>query len=294
MQIASRQFPRPLRRHLLWLVLASAVPAAWAAAALAATVARPSAASALALLTGAVALAAGAYASLLLARGLRNSLDDLAADARMLNSGSPLARLGTNVRELAAIAEALAAASVPVEAPLAPRFDLASGAARWSRAVEDLYRGAGGSAPSVSAAAPWCEPAAVLASLARDFAPRARVVGVVLDIDVASGLGAARGSARDLAAALAELLEAALLVTVRGAAVSLRASAAPMGGVKLVLGNGGGTGIGGMVELRSGAQLAASLSRARVLIEAAGGTLVSGAGTVTILLASPAAAPLAA
>jgi hypothetical protein len=294
MQIATRQPPRPLHRHLLWLVLASAVPAAWVAAALAASVAEPGATSAFMLLMGAIALVAGAYLSVALARDLRNSLDDLAADVRTLKSGVPLARLGTGVREVAAIAEALRAASAPAPAPLAPRLDLASGAARWSRAVEDLYRGAGGPVPAVPAALAWCEPAAVLVRLAQEFAPRARAVGVALDIDAAPGVGAVRGNAHDLAAALAELLEAALLVTVRGAAVSLRANTTPMGGVTLVLGNGAGTVVGGMVELRSGAQLAASLSRARVLIEAAGGTLAPGAGTVTIFLASAAAAPLAA
>ena len=161
-----RPTTRPLARQLWWLVLASLVPAAWVAAAFAASVYEPTGANALVLVMGVMALIAGAAASILMARGLSRALDDLAAEAELLSRERPLSRLQPAVREFARIADGLAAAGVRLqqaparraaadalcdhaEAALAVahavalrgewRWDLATGAMSWSAAVDLLF-----------------------------------------------------------------------------------------------------------------------------------------------------------
>ena len=288
-----RRTSRPLARELLFLVLASAVPSASVAAALAASAYDLGWRNALTLLMGGTALAVGIYVSCLIARDLRKALEDLAADARMLSRATPIARLEPAVRELADIAEALEAASARLRPAQPPRLDLAHGAQSWSRAVEELHRSAAAEPREAADAAAWCEPTALVANLAAKFSERARAAGIALEVEAASALGAVRGSARDIEAALADLLDAALTVTSRDGRLSLLAKSTPVGGARIVLEAsrepGGIAGAGLMVELSCGATLAASLARARQLVEASGGVLVPGAGTVTIMLA-PAAA----
>ena len=283
---------RPLARELAVLVLASAMPAAAVAAALAASAYDPDWQNALMLVMSAVALAAGAYCSCLIARGLRLALEDIAADARMLGEGRPLAAAAPRLDELAAIAAALAAAAPRFRAPAPPppQFNFAEGAAGWSRTVASLYQaGARGSAVRAAAepALAWCDPVAVLTRLAQTHAARAASAGIALDFEAAATLRAVRGTARDLEAALGELIDAALEVTSRGGRIVLAAREVAAGTLKLVLGvEGRAAGAGGMIELTSGANLARCLARARELVEAAGGTLVPGAGAVTIYLVS--------
>ncbi|HUK60817.1 MAG TPA: hypothetical protein VLV50_16415 [Stellaceae bacterium] len=284
---------RPLARELLLLVLASAVPAAAVAAAMAASLYEPAWQNGLMLVLGATALAAGIYVSCLIARGLANALADLAADARMLARGVPLARLELQVREFSAIADALAAAAARHRPQEPLRLDLGEGAQKWSHAVAARYRGGDMETQAAAPAPELSTPAAVLTRLARGFAPGAAAAGVALDFDVAPGLPSVRGSEHDLEAALFGLVDAALAVTARGGRLALSARALADGAVKIALGMTSPTSegapsladAGGMIELSCGVALAASLARARALLAAAGGELAPGRGTITLLLA---------
>lgn len=279
----------PLAHDLVVLVLASAVPAAAVAAALAASAYDPACPNALMLVLSAVALAAGVYCSCLIARGLRLGLEDIAADARMLERGRPLARLEPRLRELAAIAEALAGAAPHLRPAAPPRLDFAEGAAGWSRTVASLYRGERASAGRLDAAPAlaWCDPGAVLTRLRKTYAARAEAAGIALEVQVAPILPAVRGTAQDVQMALGGLIEAALEVTSRGGRVVLAARDATAGTLKLVMSVAGHlTSASGMIELSSGVVLAQSLARAQHLVGAAGGTIVPGAGMVTICLAT--------
>jgi hypothetical protein len=296
-----RPISRPLARELLLLVLATAAPAATLAAACAASVFDPSWSNALLLVLSATALAAGIYLSCLIARGLRKSLEDLAADARMLARGTPMARLEMKLGELVEIADALVAAQARMRAPASASVsarlpapgDLAQGAQSWSRAVAARYRG-GDVRPVAETVAAWCDLDGVMTRLARGFGTAAVAAGVALEFDVAPGLCAVRGATEDVERALSGLLDCALTVTSRGGAVSIAAREVAAGTVKIMLacrtptapGAQGISAAGNMIELTCGAALAASLARARVLIEAAGGSIDSGADTVTILLVS--------
>jgi signal transduction histidine kinase len=286
---------RPLVRELLLLLLASAAPAAACAAALAASLYDPDWPNGLLLVMSATALAAGIYVSCMIAQGFANALEDLAADARMLGRGVPLARLETKVRELADIADALAAASARLRPMAPPRLDLAQGAQSWSRAVEARYRTNASLAPRAPERPDgWCDPGEVLTRLAQGFASGAAAAGVTLDFDVAPSLRDVRGSAQDLETALFGLLDATLAVTSRGGRIMLSAHEAAPGTVKITLraarpATAGARGIesaGDMVELNCGVVLAASLARARARVEDVGGALVADAGTVTMLLVS--------
>ncbi|HXQ52910.1 MAG TPA: hypothetical protein VN802_17600 [Stellaceae bacterium] len=174
---------RPLAYHLSWLVIASLVPAAWVAAALAASLFDPAWPSALALMTGVMALAVGAFVSVLIATSLRRTLVDLASEASMLRSGRALVRLEPAVREFAAIADALAAIaarardSADGRAEAADRgtfhWDLATGAMAWTDDVGTLLELREGTSPSSARLLARAHPAdraplaTWLASLAR-------------------------------------------------------------------------------------------------------------------------------
>ncbi len=291
-----RQTSRPLARELSLMVLASAAPAAACAAALAASVYDPAWQNALLLVMSATALAAGVSIAWLIARGLANALEDIAADARMLARGAPLARLETKIGEFAAIADALEAAAARLRPAEPVRVDLAEGQESWSRAVAVRYlKSAPAPMPSHAAAIAdeGCDPGELLKRLAHGFAPGAAAAGIALDFDVAPGLPTVRGAAQDLESALFGLLDAALTVTARGGRISLSARAAAEGAVRIVLAAAcpapadarGIENAGGRVELSCGAALAASLARARALVAASGGELTPGAGMITILLA---------
>ncbi len=197
------------------------------------------------------------------------------------------------VRELADIADALAAASARLRPMAPPRLDLAQGAQSWSRAVEARYR-TRAPAPAPERRDGWCDPGEVLTRLAQGFASGAAAAGVTLDFDVAPSLRDVRGSAQDLETALFGLLDATLAVTSRGGRIMLSAHEAAPGTVKITLRAAGPAAAaargmesaGGMVELNCGVVLAASLARARALVEVVGGALVADAGTVTMLLVS--------
>jgi hypothetical protein len=139
---------RPLSNDLSWIVLASAGPAAWVAAAAAAYVNAPGETSALLLLTGLMALIAGSAVSILMARDLKRALEDLAAQSRLASREQPLNRLQPALRELAAISDGLAATSArlaasrtrPYAAAADWRWDLATGAMDWSAAATLLFR----------------------------------------------------------------------------------------------------------------------------------------------------------
>jgi hypothetical protein len=166
---------RPLARHIAWIVLACAVPASGVAAALAASFSTPSGANALLLTVGMIALLAGVSASILMARALCCALDDLAADADIMSRERPLARHHPALREVAAIADGLAAAATRLQQARAHRavadalrrhakaalelahaaadrgtwrWDLATGAMEWSAACNVLFRVARDGAPS--------------------------------------------------------------------------------------------------------------------------------------------------
>lgn len=166
---------RPIANDLSWIVLPSAVPAAWVAAALAASCYEPSETNALLLLTGVMALLAGVSISILMTRELRHALDDLAAEADMLSHERPLALLKPTVREFAAIADGLAAAATRMQQARARRgvadalrrqaeaalelahaagergqwrWDLQTGAMAWSAAANLLFHAAPDGVPS--------------------------------------------------------------------------------------------------------------------------------------------------
>jgi hypothetical protein len=150
---------RPLAYHLSWLVVASLLPTAWLAAALAASAFDPAWPSALALVTGVMALGAGGYVSLLIARALRRTLDDLAAEATMLSRGHAVVRIEPTVREFAAIADALMAAAARVrgarhDAAAADggrcdfHWDISTGLMGWSQDVGALLDLDAGAVPS--------------------------------------------------------------------------------------------------------------------------------------------------
>jgi PAS domain-containing protein len=165
---------RPLARHVSGIVLASAAPASWVAAALAASFQAPSGANALLLTMGVIAMLAGISVSILMTRQLCRALDDLAADAEMVSRERPPAHVDPVVREVGAIADGLAAAAMRMqqararrgvaealrrhaEAALelahsaaergAWRWDLATGAMEWSAACNVLFRVAADGAP---------------------------------------------------------------------------------------------------------------------------------------------------
>jgi PAS domain-containing protein len=158
---------RPLSFHLWALVLASLVPAAAVAAALAASAYEPAWPNALALVMSVMALGAGIFVSVLIARSLRRGLADIAVEAGMLRNGLPLAQIHSAVRELDAIAQSLAAVGTRLANPparreaVAPapdraasasagewRWDLATGAMDWSDRASLLFGLPAGAAPS--------------------------------------------------------------------------------------------------------------------------------------------------
>lgn len=111
---------RPLALHLLWLVLASLVPACWFAASVATSVFNRDWTSAMALVGGGMALVAGLFVSVALGRELKRAVDDLAVEAGMLSRARTAVRLHLAIGELQAVADALNAAAARAGAFAAP------------------------------------------------------------------------------------------------------------------------------------------------------------------------------
>jgi PAS domain-containing protein len=146
-----KRFPWPFAQHIAALVLASAVPSAAVAAALATYLYHPGWQSALALSMSVILLMFGAGVSFVLARDLDRMLDDLATDAQLMARDLPLTRLQPVVREAAAIADALAdAASHRAEAAASWRWDLVTGTMRWNIAAETVLGLDGETVPSLA------------------------------------------------------------------------------------------------------------------------------------------------
>lgn len=111
---------RPLAVHLLWLVLASLVPACWVIASLTTSLFERDWMSATLLIVTSTALVGGIVVSAALARELKHAMGDLAIEAGMLGRGQAVARLSRAVGELQAIADGLQAAAARVTDPLEP------------------------------------------------------------------------------------------------------------------------------------------------------------------------------
>ena len=264
---------RPLANDLSWIVLASAVPAAWVAAALAASCYAPGEASALLLLTGGMALLAGVSVSILLARELRHALADLAAEAERAGRGQPLARLKPAVREFAAIADGLAAAAMRPQ-------------------------------PAQTGRAPAGDVNTLLQALAATMRERAREAGIDFGAAIMPDLGPPREPAQ-IASALAILGESVLTVIPRGGRVLLRANADANHRLTIAFGCHRPAGSDGMatagdrVELDGRTLAAKRMEETRALVASAGGTLAvertaQGGEAVTIAFPGPSAARQAA
>jgi hypothetical protein len=105
---------RPLGSDLLWIVLASLLPACWVVTSVTLSLYQQDWISATLLIVTCAALVGGILVSGALAREVRRGIGDLAAEARMLGGGSAAARLGAAVGELQAVADALHEAAARV------------------------------------------------------------------------------------------------------------------------------------------------------------------------------------
>ena len=105
---------RPLAIHLLWLVLASLVPACWVVASVTMSLFERDWISATLLIVTSTALVGGIVVSAALARELKHAVGDLAIEAGMLGGGRAVARLSVAVGELQAVADGLHAAAARV------------------------------------------------------------------------------------------------------------------------------------------------------------------------------------
>jgi signal transduction histidine kinase len=271
------QRSRPIATDLSWLVLASLVPAAWVAAALAAASYAPSSQHALMLVAGVIALMVGASISILIASDLRRALNDIAADTKLLSRSLPMARLTPAVREFAAIADGLAAI---------------------------VQRVAQTSADEDKAAAPAqrkiFNATAILNAVATEAGLLAAAAGIAFAYHAPAGVRLACGDGAALEGALTRIVENALTVTPRGGRITLEAHPDASGGLSITLARtlaNAPTGIEiarPLVELNCGATGARRIEEARGLVVAAGGqfstTPIAHGESMTITVAS---APLA-
>jgi PAS domain-containing protein len=167
-----------LNSHLWCLVLATLVPTASVTASLTLSLYDPTWPAAMALVLSLVGLMFGGYLSLLIARGLRQSIEDLAVEAGMLSREMPTTRVHPPVQELDEIARSLAEAGARVRQAHARRdvahalfrhaetaleiayrtatrgeweWDLESGEVSWSAPVNLLFRTAPDTHPSRAA-----------------------------------------------------------------------------------------------------------------------------------------------
>jgi len=285
-----RNLRRPLAFHLVCLVLATVVPAAWVAAALAMSLYVPDWRSATVLVVGIVALVAGAGVSMLLAKELRRAIADLAIEMSMLGRDRKPARLNLAVEELQALSDALVAAGARVRPPATPvepppeRPAWRIAPATWGEAID---------------------VAALLTSVVTQTRGHARVAGLDLAADLAPGLSTVDAVAVELEEALLRLVINAITYTPRGRAITLAAAGVP-GGVRIAIGEAHAAAdamgmrlAGAYVELNLGAAAARNMRFVRQLVERSGGTLahahIPGGGEVaTITLPASSAARSAA